>query len=214
MLSSLAAMASERAGNLAAVLADAKHRVAVVSTRRAAPVNVAGLPEGNLNVRGDAAQLPLRPYDGRDGWVVPAVLDGNEGAIILYVPFDEVGGPLGVVRLDGDEGIVEGFGDVLGLGQMHGVDRDGEVALTAAGAQTLGAHLFDVGGPHVDERDVVFAGLNEECANVAAHGARAHDYDAVCHCVHLLGKFSGIALHFYRGRAVLSMPPHCDWARD
>ena len=123
------------------------------------------------------------PDDVGDGRVVPAVLDGHEGAVVLDVPLDEVGGPLGVVGLDGDEGVVEGLGDVLGVGEVHGVDGHREIALAAAGAQALGAHLLHVLGPHVDEGDVVFAGLDKKRADVAAHGAGTHDYDAVCHSV-------------------------------
>ena len=166
-------------------LADAEHGVAVVASGRAAAVDVSRLPERHLDMGSDAAQLSVLTHDVGDGRVVPAVLDGHEGAVVLDVPLDEVGGPLGVVGLDGDEGVVERLGDVLGVGQVHGVDRHREVALTAAGTEALGAHLFDVLGPHVDEGDVVFAGLHEESADIAAHGAGTHDYDAVCHSCHL-----------------------------
>ena len=110
--------------------------MAVVAARLAAPVDVGRLPKGHLDVGRDAANLPVGAHDFADNRVVPAVLYGDEKAFRLHVALDEVGGPLGIVGLHRDEGEIEQLVDALGLGQVHGVDRDGEIALAAAGPQT------------------------------------------------------------------------------
>ena len=42
-----------------------------------------------------------------------------------------------------------------GVGQVHGLDRHGEVALAAAGPQALGPHGLHVLGPHINERNIL-----------------------------------------------------------
>ena len=153
----------------------------VVAPRRAAPVDMSRFPQRHLNVGCDAAQLPFRAYDAGDGGVVPAVLDGHKSAFVLHIPLDEVGGPLGVVGLHRDKGVVKRLGDVLGLGEVQRLRGDGKIALAAAGAQAGGAHLVHVLRPHINEGDVVLPRLDEEGPHIAAHRAGAHNCDAVAH---------------------------------
>ena len=144
------------AGSYASRLfAHPEHHVAVVSARGAAAVDVPWFPQGHLDVRGYAAHLPFRPNYLPNQRVIPAVLQRNKVAVGLNVPLDEVGRPLGIVGLHGDEGKVEGFGDALGVGKVHGLDRHGKVALAAAGPQALGPHGLHVLGPHINEGNVL-----------------------------------------------------------
>ena len=165
---------------LQGLLAHAEDHVAGVSAYGASALHVAGLPQRDLDVRGDAAHRALRPDDAADDRVVPAVLQGDEATVRLDVALDEVGRPLGVVGLEGDEGEVELVNDVLGFGQVEGVDGDGEIALAAAGAEAVALHGLDVLRPHVHHGHVL-AGAGEEGADVAAEGSGAHDADAGCH---------------------------------
>ena len=162
------------------MLPDPEDGVAMVAAGFAAPVDVAGFPESDLDVGGHAAQGPVGTDYLADSGVVPAVLYGNEEAFGFYVPLDEMGGPLGVVGLDADDSDVEQVVDILGVGQVHGVDRHREIALATAGPQALGPHGFHMLRPHVDEGNVLTL-FDEVGSHVATYRASSNDAYLVTH---------------------------------
>ena len=172
------------------VFAHAEHVMTVVAAHGAAPRDVPRLPQRHLDVGGDAAHGAILAHYAGDGDVVPAVLQRHEEAVVFHVAPDEVGGPLGIVGLDGDENEVERLGDALGVGQVHSFDarlagggrRHREGPLAAGDAEAVGPHLLHVLRPHINERDVL-ALAGKERANVAAQRTRAHDANLVGHAV-------------------------------
>ena len=61
-------------GDVPVHFADPEHEMAVVASHCSTTSHMARLPQGYLNMRGDAAKLPLIADDGGDGLVVHAVL--------------------------------------------------------------------------------------------------------------------------------------------
>ena len=152
----------------------------MVAAHCAAARYVARLPEGDLDVGSDAAHRALFANDSGDYHIVPAVLQGHEKSVVLDITLDEVGGPLGVVGLYGDEHEIKRFDNPLSLGQVHGLDWYCEWTLAPGHMQSVSAHLFHVIRPHVDERDVL-ALAGQESTDVAAKRSGAHDSDLVAH---------------------------------
>ena len=109
--------------------------------------------------------------DGGDALVVDAVLEVDDDAVRLgQVAHDERRRPLGVVRLDGEEGGVERLLDTLGLVQLERLTGHDMVAARAAEREAVRLHRLDVRRPLVDQRDVV-AGLRQHPADDRADGA-------------------------------------------
>ena len=154
--------------------------MSAVAADRAASHYVPRLPEGHLDMGGDASDLPVVANDVADYRVVPAVLQRHEKPLGLDVSFHEVGGPLGVVGLYRDYGVVKRLVYSLGVGQVHGFYWNRKISLAATSPKSLFSHRLDVFWPHVDERHV-FACLGYEGTDVAAQSSRTDDSNPVAH---------------------------------
>ena len=167
-------------GDSAVQLADAEDIVATVASGRAAARYMGRLPEGDGDAGHHAADLILVAYDGRGELVVHAVLAVDDYAAGSEQTLDEVARPFGIVGLHGEEDDVEVVLELPGVGEMHGVDGDGEVALAAGCAQPVRVHRVDVLTPHINQGDVMPFACQER-AYVATRGARAEYAYSLCH---------------------------------
>src|SRR6266508_5759224 len=129
----------------------------------------------------DAAERALPTRHRRHTLVVDPVLEVHQDAVrLLEVGQAELGRPLGVVRLHGDEHGVEGRGEALDLVDVERLDRDEVLAAGAAELEPPRLHRLHVLRPLIDEGHVV-AGLGQEPADDASDGTRPDDPDPRAH---------------------------------
>ena len=155
-------------GNAAGGFADGGADFGVLIFDDAGLEDVGGEPGG-------AADDVLRAENGCQGChAVDAVLEGDDGGLIVQGGSKELGGGLGVVALDGEDDEVE-----LGVGFFRAFDGIDAVDVAGSGfadhAEAVVADGLEVGAAG-DEGDVV-ASLEKAGANEAANAAGTHDQD-------------------------------------
>src|SRR5262249_35505975 len=132
----------------------------------------------------DAADDATPAYVLRDALLVDAVLQRDDEAVGREIFLDHHRRPFRVVRFHREKHDVDGLllHQVLHFAEVHGADRDGVFFLrgNARELEAVLAHVLDVLGPGIDERDVV-ARARQVPPDVAAQCARSYEYDSLAH---------------------------------
>ena len=160
----------------------------------AGAADLAGRVELGRQDRGDRADRPAPADDAGDALLVDAVLQRHDIAGRRQILPDHRRRPLGVVRLDRDEGDVDRplLRELLHLGQVQrlGLRDDRFLRGDAFERQPVLADRLDMLGPRVDQRHVEPV-MREVAAGIAADRAGPDHDDALvrhfvlllsCHC--------------------------------
>ena len=157
--------------------AGAKHRMRR-SVLAGAAVDVAGFRQVDGDAAGDAAERLAPADDASDGLFVHAVLQRHDVAVRRQILLDHHGGPGGVVGFHADEGDVDRRlpGELLRVGEVQRADGNRKLRNVhgVGNPQAVFAHVLDMLGPGVDERDVL-ARLHHMGPGITADRARAND---------------------------------------